>query len=488
MSKTLRFSALVVFPAVLLVLFGARWFRRDARGAAAQYLPVVVPSPFDQWHGVSNGSGRPRDGHVKRWWVIGWDGASWDLMLPLLEQGRLPNLKRLMDGGSSATLYTIKPTFSPVVWTTIATGMPPSRHGIFDFVRRPEGFTKALKRLSDEERQNLKFYSNADRRVHAIWNLVSDRNQPVLIVGYHNTYPAERVNGVMVSNYLIRQHSLEAFGRDVESLGALASPAALVRPLSRFHRTPQDLKYDEMSRFADVTRDEFEELRARVGHDHKPSTERWMYLSKAFLHDQFHAETALELLPRVHPDLMMLHFQIIDWTCHEFLQFHGTRKHPGAESNPPAWRRYDRTVTAAYEYADEWLGKLLAQRDEETGIVVISDHGFEHTLDDEGRGQHNESPPGILVLEGPGIRRGGRIADASVYDILPTLAVTYGISLSQELKGRVLKEAFSPGALGAAPSLVASYETKERFVPDVAMPDALESELASELKALGYVN
>ena len=488
MKRLFRFSALILVPALGFLLFGTRWFRREARGAVPPYIPVRLSSSFDQWKGASNGPGEPREGRPKRWWVIGWDGASWDLMLPLIEQGRLPHIARLIRDGSSATLHTIKPTFSPVVWTTIATGMPPSSHGILDFVRRPEGLNKALKRLTDEERQHLKFYSNSDRRVHALWNLLSDRDQPVLIVGYHNTYPAERVKGVMVSNYLIRQHSLEPFGRDVEALGALASPAGLVRHLARFHRTPRDLKWEEMQRFADLTRDEFEELRVRAGVDHRSSSERWLYLSKAYLHDQFNAEAATELLPRVKPDLMMLHFQCIDWASHEFLQFSGPTKHAGAEPNPPAWRRYDRTVTAFYEYADEWLGRILALRDADTAVVVVSDHGFEKTLDQEGRGHHNESPPGILVMEGPGVRRGGRMPDASIYDIFPTLALTYGLAISRELKGRVLSEALAPGILASPRETVDSYETKERYLPDVDVPDALGGELASELKALGYVN
>ena len=490
--KRYRLVLLIALPAIGLVLFGSRWFRREARGAVPLYPVVVRSSLLEQWPtgAVPTTHGQPTEGHPKKWWVIGWDGASWDLLLPLLEQGKMPNLKRLMDGGVSASLRTFKPTLSPVLWTTIATGVPPSQHGIFDFVRRPEGPQKALSRLTDEEKQRLKFYSNADRRVRAIWNLVSERHRPVLIVGYHNTYPAEKLNGgVMVSNYLVREHSLEAFGRDVESLGALASPPGLIPHLRRFHHTTKDVTYEEMKRFADITPDELAELKTRAGIDKKPSSERWLYLTKAYLHDQFGADAALELLPRVKPDLFMLHFQCIDWAGHEFLQFHGTTaRRPGAEPNPPAWRRYDGTVTAFYQYADEWLGRLLALRDADTAVAVLSDHGFEAALDEEGRGHHNEGPPGILVMEGPGLRRGGRLQDASVYDIFPTVAASYGLPVSRELRGRVLAEAFSPSGLSARPADVASYESSQHYVPNVAMPEDMGGELEKELRAMGYIN
>ena len=487
--KLPRIALLIVLPALVIVLFGSRWFRREAGGAVPLYPAVVRSTRLDRLpQGAAPVIGEPTAGRPKRWWVIGWDGASWDLLLPLLEQGRLPNLKRLMQDGTAASLHTITPTLSPVVWTTIATGMPPSRHGILDFVRRPDGVAKALSRLTEEERQRLRFYSNADRQVRAIWNMVSERQQPVLVVGYHNTYPAEKVNGVMVSNYLVREHSLEAFGRDVESLGALASPAALVPRLRPFHKGPQDVTFEEMRRFADLTPDEFAELKGRAGKDPRPSSERWLYLSKAYVHDEFSARVAEELLPRVTPDLFLVHFQSIDWACHEFLQFHtGPGRHAGAP-NPPGRQRYDRTVTAFYEYADEWLGRLLALRGPDTAVAVISDHGFEATLDDEGRGHHNDGAAGILVLEGPGIRKGARLRDASVYDFFPTLAASYGLPLSRELRGHVLADAFSPDALGPRPADVASYEAKQHYVPEVAMSEALGGELETELRALGYIN
>ena len=481
-----RLTIWAALPAVALVLFGARWFRREARGAA-DFPPIVKKSAFDTWSGTRT-AGEPAEGKLRGWWVFGWDGADWDLLLPLLEDGRLPHLASLIRQGTAGNLYTIKPTLSPVLWTTMATGMAPHEHGILDFVRRPDGMNKALRRLTDDERRRLQFYSNGDRRVRALWNLMSERKRPVLVVGYHNTYPAERVTGVMVSNYLIRKHALEAFGRDVESLGALASPGALVPHLARFQRAVGSLKWEEMRRFADLSREEFDERMARVDTDKKPSGERWLYLSKAYLHDQFHAEVAYDLLPRIDPDLMMVHFQSIDWASHEFLQFHpAARRATTVSPNPGGYRRYDRTVTAFYEYADEWLGKFLARRPPDIGVAVVSDHGFEIVLDDEGRGQHGEGPPGILVLSGPGVRRGSRVQGATIYDVFPTLAAGAGLPISRQLRGRVLAEAFAAQSMDKA-ERVASYETDTHYVPDVALSDALQSELASELKALGYIN
>ncbi|MGH8055963.1 MAG: alkaline phosphatase family protein, partial [Candidatus Entotheonellia bacterium] len=71
--------------------------------------------------------------------VIGLDAATWKVMDPLLQQGRLPNLRRLMESGTYGPLTTLEPTLSPIIWTTIATGKPMSAHGITHFIVQKEG-------------------------------------------------------------------------------------------------------------------------------------------------------------------------------------------------------------------------------------------------------------------------------------------------------------------------------------------------------------
>jgi hypothetical protein len=65
--------------------------------------------------------------------IIGVDGASWSAIDPLLAQGKLPHLAKLIARGVHADLATVEPVISPVVWTSIATGQPPEVHGIGDF-------------------------------------------------------------------------------------------------------------------------------------------------------------------------------------------------------------------------------------------------------------------------------------------------------------------------------------------------------------------
>mgnify|MGYP001333022098 CR=1 FL=1 len=70
----------------------------------------------------------------KRVLLIGWDAADWKVINPLLERGELPALQRFMDEGAWGNLATLHPILSPMLWTSIATGKRPQKHGIHGFI------------------------------------------------------------------------------------------------------------------------------------------------------------------------------------------------------------------------------------------------------------------------------------------------------------------------------------------------------------------
>ena len=85
-----------------------------------------------------------------RVFVLGWDGATWDILRPLMAEGRLPVLQKLMQQGVSGTLSSVFPPLSPVAWTTVMTGKNSGKHGIFaGHHRRPSHWTQWRKNRAE---------------------------------------------------------------------------------------------------------------------------------------------------------------------------------------------------------------------------------------------------------------------------------------------------------------------------------------------------
>lgn len=122
--------------------------------------------------------------------LIGLDGASWALSDSLIAAGRMPNLETLVESGARAAMTTMLPTVSPALWTTMATGKYPAKHGIsgFQYTDRKTGKRHPI----DVSR----------RRSRAFWEILSDHRLSTSLIYWWNTWPAQPINGMMVSDYL----------------------------------------------------------------------------------------------------------------------------------------------------------------------------------------------------------------------------------------------------------------------------------------------
>lgn len=475
------------------------WTAPWAAGEAAADAAPRETAPLEE---TQNPGSPPAtcDSMPERWLVIGWDGADWDLVLPLLEAGKLPHLESLMRRGSYGTLHSIVPTLSPAIWTTVATGVAPDRHGILHFYNQKPLLGRLIERVKNLGTLQRELYSNADRLEPTIWNELSARGREVMLVGYHNTFPVEKVNGVMVSNYLMQDSVADVMDMEVDGGSSSSLGGSLVYPPERLQevldiqrrvkqRTPDII--DRFARLEEAERMPFLRLSQRLdAEDQKP-----YYLVHAWLFDTIAAETAESLLARSQPDLAMVHFQAVDWAAHRFYYFHDPELFAAMDWPPEVRRsleaeisRYAGTLEAFYIYLDEWLGRLLALRAPGTAVMLLSDHGFEPDADPQIPGGHDDAPPGVLVLEGPGIEAGRKLAPADVYDILPTLMAGLQEAVAEDLPGQPIREAFCPGAWQIAEhSTVASY-TSGGFVPEIVRSDSLDQEVLEQLESLGYLD
>ena len=79
--------------------------------------------------------------------LIGWDAADWNVMNPLLQQGKLPGVAALMSQGVHSKLATLDPPISPMLWTSVATSAWPSKHGVHGFTEFYKGEIRAVEGL-----------------------------------------------------------------------------------------------------------------------------------------------------------------------------------------------------------------------------------------------------------------------------------------------------------------------------------------------------
>ena len=164
--------------------------------------------------------------------LIGIDGASPRVVDQLRAAGRLPNLDAIARRGASGKIRGHKPIISPRIWNSVATGMQPKKHGILAFTHPNEDGKKRL-------------YTSRDRKVQTLWGVVSEAGMRVGVVNFWNTFPPEKVNGVIVSDHLLARE-LEGFANmlkaePLETGGSVIYPEdwnARLSPLVRAAESP----------------------------------------------------------------------------------------------------------------------------------------------------------------------------------------------------------------------------------------------------------
>lgn len=408
--------------------------------------------------------------------VVGLDGADWSILDPLLEAGKMPNLRSLVDAGVRAKLQSISPMISPVVWTTVATGLPPERHGILDFLT-PAG------RPGEGEP-----VTSAERRVPAVWEILSARGIRCGVVGWWATWPAEPLRGYMISDRVAYQ--LFGFHPDRARREGKTWPADLYDALADRIVEPAAVAWDEVVPYLDGPRrreEEFDETERALLDDFRTL----LASGRTYL------AMALEARKRFDPSFEAVYFEGTDTVGHLFMPY---RDPPLDGVDPKRREAFRSIVDRYYETVDGYLGELLRDRGPEWTVLVVSDHGF---ATDEGRPRTTDSRIGhgpaadwhrrfgVLVLSGARVRAGARMEEASVNDLAPTLLALFGLSVPHTWPGRVLAEGLDAAFLEEHPVLFREDEFSKELAPYGDVAEALEDSdagaLREKLQSLGYI-
>jgi predicted AlkP superfamily phosphohydrolase/phosphomutase len=428
--------------------------------------------------------------------LVGIDGLEWDVILPLLKRKQLPNIARLMENGYYSELDTIRPTDSPVIWTSVATGKDPKKHGILDFARHlPNG--------------EIALYNNSNRKTKAIWNILSDYGKTVHTIGWMMTFPVEEIQGIMVAQTNTEDQLDTKAGKHVWKGTLINGVKGQVYPPNRQNEMLA-LANEAAEDLPELTKQIFGEFRYPLSPLH---TRLWDNCLWSFRADTAYHRITLRLIQENPlPDLLLLYFGGTDVVSHRFWRYMqpDIYKH---KPTPEQIANLGTVIEDYYAYVDWMMGQLFKYYKSDTTIIVISDHGFQPARLNARfnpndlssitfSAYHDDSPPGIFIAAVPHIRkysenpqlkslkREDLESAGSVLDIIPTILAMMQIPVGNDMDGKLMKKIFNNNFLADLKhDAIVTHDTDEFFTrrPKNILPHPGEKERLEQLRSLGYI-
>ncbi len=260
-------------------------------------------------------------------WLIGLDGAGWNMLDPLLKAGELPNLAALIERGRSGVLRSENPTISPALWATIATGQPREVHGVVNFTERVPGSYRTVES------------GPLDRRSPALWDHVGAAGGRSVVVNWFGSFPAEEIDGVYLARGLDPQAAQPAQVHPEGWLDAGPPFQASAPPgwaLEAIGRTP--------------------------------------FLRETLLDDQRSLDLLRRAVAAEPADLVVSYFAGVDIAQHVTWKDMDPHYVPFPDE-PPRDPSLAGVIPAYYRYLDDVVGQVVALAPDDATIVVVSDHG-----------------------------------------------------------------------------------------------------------------
>jgi predicted AlkP superfamily phosphohydrolase/phosphomutase/tetratricopeptide (TPR) repeat protein len=408
--------------------------------------------------------------------LVGWDAADWKVIHPLMDAGKMPNVQRLVENGSMGQIATLHPPLSPMLWTSIATGKRPFKHGIHGFSEpTPDG-------------RGVQPVTNLSRKSKALWNILNQHDLRSVVIGWWPSHPAEPINGVMVSDHYHR--ASQPLDKGWPLLPNAVHPPELAETLADLRMHPDLLVPEMVEPFIPLAKEIDQDKDKRLAGCMRTLSECVsMHSAATWLLDN--------RLPDNKPwDFFAVYYDAIDHFCHGFMKYHPPRQSWIKERD---FELYGNVVSMAYQFHDQMLGTLLKKAGEDVTVILMSDHGFhpDHlrpaSIPDIPAGpaiEHRDF--GILAISGPGMKKDELLHGASVLDVTPTILTLYGLPVGEDMDGKVLSQAFVETPEVA---FIPSWEeappleghSDGRHPPHTRLDPVAAHEALEQMIALGYI-
>ncbi|MBA3915372.1 MAG: alkaline phosphatase family protein, partial [Acidobacteriales bacterium] len=254
--------------------------------------------------------------------VLGLDCAAPEIVFG---DERLVNLRRLMAAGIYGRLESVVPPITVPAWMCMCTSQDPGSLGVYGFRNR-----------LDYSYDKLGFANSASIKALAIWDQLAREGKKSIIVGVPPNYPPRRINGISIGCFLTPDPSQNEF----------THPADIKTKIQELvGEYPVDVKNFRTER-KDWLREQIFEMSRRQW-----EVVRWLMREQEW--DYFHfVDIGLD---RVH---------------HGFWNFYDPAHVQFQPGNP-----YESTIPDYYAWLDEQIGSVLELLDDNTLLLVVSDHG-----------------------------------------------------------------------------------------------------------------
>jgi len=271
---------------------------------------------------------------------------------------RLPNLSRLMEAGTYGELTSTIPAITVPAWASMLSSKDPGQLGFYGFRNR-----------ADHSYERMTIATARAIKVPRAWNLMSAAGKQVVVAGVPQTYPVEPVNGALISSFLTPSTQSQythppELKAEIEGL----LDGEYMFDVGQFRTENKDDLLAQIYRMAE---------RQHTVVKHLMTSRPWDFF--------------------MHVDMG------VDRMHHGFWKFFDAT-HPKHEPGNP----YENAIRDYYVHLDAQIGERLALLDEETAVLVVSDHGakpmvggicFNEWLKQEGYLVVEHQPAGIVPLE-----------------------------------------------------------------------------------------
>jgi predicted AlkP superfamily phosphohydrolase/phosphomutase/Tfp pilus assembly protein PilF len=389
--------------------------------------------------------------------IFAIDGADWDLLSELSNDKRIPNIEALVKNGTTASVQTIQPTVSPLLWTSVATGLAPDRHGVIDFF--------------DRERGNAPVDSYS-RHVPALWDIAEAFGRPSLTVDWWTAWPAT---------------SPEAFVFDTpaENLPTALQPSSLSSRVNGEVVPEATVGVNQIQRFLNITSAEYQHS-VSVAQPNDPIAVFRSLLAKTWTDHR----VAFDLFNARKPLLTMVQYEGTDAVNHLFGPFHPPMRE-GVSSDD--YRRYWPTVSNYYAEVDRLIGEWMAALPPDTTVILMSAHGMKWGKDRPRKpptgatALSDHRNPGVLIAYGNHIAPSRLHHSMSVYDVAPTVLALLGLPVAREMPGKFQGWMFKD----VQPIEGVTVVSYSEFVSSRPIPTSVTinpQQYKAELLAIGHVS